>query len=222
MVALCGNCHPMVAKWQINRQHEIKANPINISNGLFSGALEYDKKDLLFKVGGNWYDNTPIILQFYDKPIISCYIADGQAKISLDLLDKRGDSLLTVKENNVTFRVNDMWDFEYAHNIAVAKYGFRDIALRIDFRRPESVIEGKLWLGENQILLGSNQTNLPGASSVRGGRTSNCNVGIQIGDANASPWQSRPKPETLRTEPKRNSPCPCGSGRHYKHCHGVY
>ena len=33
----------------------------------------------------------------------------------------------------------------------------------------------------------------------------------------------RAKPETfIRTEKKvgRNDPCPCGSGKKYKHCHG--
>ena len=32
----------------------------------------------------------------------------------------------------------------------------------------------------------------------------------------------RPKPQPVRTEKKigRNEPCPCGSGKKYKNCHG--
>jgi uncharacterized protein len=32
-----------------------------------------------------------------------------------------------------------------------------------------------------------------------------------------------PKPETRRVEPTpgRNDPCPCGSGKKYKKCHGA-
>jgi uncharacterized protein len=36
-------------------------------------------------------------------------------------------------------------------------------------------------------------------------------------------WMDRaPKPETRRVEatPGRNDPCPCGSGKKYKKCHG--
>ena len=153
MVALCGNCHPALSKLGRDRQYEIKRDPYNVRANLFRGALEYDKRDLIFKVGGNWYENTPVILQFRDLPIISCLLDEGQAKVSLNLLDKNGKIILAVKENNVVFRVDDLWDFEYAHNLAVARYGPRDIALRMDFRKPDAVIEGKIWLGDKQVRL---------------------------------------------------------------------
>jgi len=41
--------------------------------------------------------------------------------------------------------------------------------------------------------------------------------------AAASAGRGRSKPETIRrAEPKvkRNAPCPCGSGKKYKQCHG--
>ena len=145
------------------------------------GALEYDKRDLVFKVGGNWYENTPIILQFRDLPIISCLLDEGQAKVSLNLLDKNGNIILAVKENDVTFRVDDLWDFEYAHNFALARYGPRDIALRMDFRKSDAVIEGKIWLGDKQVKLGPNETELPGQNLFKGNRVSDCGVGIVIG-----------------------------------------
>ncbi len=189
MIALCGNCHPAVAKWQRDRQYELKAKPKNIQNGKFLGALEFDKRDLIFKVGGSWYDETPVILQFFNKPIIACTIADGQALVSLELLDQMGRTLIKVVENQVSFRVDDLWDFEYAHNIAIARYGRRDVALRLDFRAAEAVIEGKIWLGNTQIVLGKEETTLPNANVLRGGRISQCGVGVQIGDPNQNPWR---------------------------------
>ena len=41
----------------------------------------------------------------------------------------------------------------------------------------------------------------------------------------ASPMRAASRPEAatvVRSQPKvgRNDPCPCGSGRKYKHCHG--
>ena len=144
MVALCGNCHPAVAKLQPDRQYDIKHNAHNVRKGVLRGALEFDKRDLIFKVGGNWYENTPVILKFLHVPIISCSLEGAQAKVSLNLLGPSGQRLLSVKDNDVTFRIDDLWDFEYAHNFAVARYGPRDIALRMDFRNPEAIIEGKI------------------------------------------------------------------------------
>ena len=188
-MALCGNCHPPVAKLGRDLQYEIKHNPHNCGKNLFRGALEFDKRDLIFKVGGNWYENTPTVLQFYDLPIISCSLKEGQAKVSLNLLGTDGLPVLTVLENDVSFRVTDVWDFEYAHNFAVVRHGPRDIALRMDFRNAEASIEGKIWLGNRQVRLGPNETTLP--SVFRGCRFRNGRVGIQIG-THCDPASLRP------------------------------
>jgi hypothetical protein len=86
-----------------------------------------------------------------------------------------------VINNEVVFRLDDVWDFEYAHNHAVARYGPRDIALRMDFRGYEAKIEGKIWLGQHQITLSPEIMTLP-----RGNRMIGCQfsapVGIQIGE----------------------------------------
>ena len=102
--------------------------------------------------------------------------------MSLNLLGKNGKIVLAVKENDVIFRVDDLWDFEYAHNFAVARYGSHNIALRMDFRKPDAVIEGKIWLGDKQVKLGPNETILPGRSSIKGCKFSSVGVGIQIDD----------------------------------------
>jgi preprotein translocase subunit SecA len=39
---------------------------------------------------------------------------------------------------------------------------------------------------------------------------------IESGSAGAEP----PKPKTAEKKPGRNDPCPCGSGKKYKFCHG--
>jgi hypothetical protein len=180
MVALCGNCHPAVEKLGRDRQHEIKHNPHNVQRNLFKGALEFDKRDLIFKVGGNWYVNTPTILQYDSLPIISCSLKEGQAKVSLNLLGADGSPMLTVYENDVCFRVSNLWDFEYAHNYAIVRHGPRDIALRMDFRNAEATIEGRIWLGGSRAVLGRDEMAIPGYGAFRGCSTSNCPVGIQI------------------------------------------
>src|SRR5436190_21140946 len=39
--------------------------------------------------------------------------------------------------------------------------------------------------------------------------------------AMSSSFDERPKIDDPVTVPRRNDPCPCGSGRRYKHCHGA-
>jgi hypothetical protein len=192
MVALCGNCHPAVATFARDRQYDIKADPHNKRTGVMSGALEYDKRDLVFKVGGVFYENAKTVLRYCNLPIIACRLDDGQAKVSLNLLSQWGHPLLTVIDNEVAFRVDDLWDFEYTHGWAVARNGPGDIALRMDFTGAEATIEGKLWLGpDQQIKLGPTQTILPGNNTFTGGRFSGVAVGIQIGDEKRSPPQWR-------------------------------
>lgn len=179
MVALCGNCHPMLAKQGRDRQYAIKRNPYNKKRGIFEGALQYDKRDLCFKVGGSWYENTPIIFQVKNRPIISCSVKGGQACVSVDFFDQNSNIVFSIVDNNFVFRVDDVWDFSYSHNYAAVKSGPRDVALAMDFRDAEATIVGKFWVGKRQVFLGKEETNI-GGSILKGARIIGCGVGINI------------------------------------------
>jgi preprotein translocase subunit SecA len=45
--------------------------------------------------------------------------------------------------------------------------------------------------------------------------------GVVNGDAGASGEAAKPKPIRVEDKPGRNDPCPCGSGKKYKNCHGL-
>ncbi len=185
MVALCGNCHPPVEKMGRDRQYAIKANPKNVREGVMRGALDFDKRDLTFVVGGNLFTNTPIILRYRQTPIISCTVQDGQAKVSMNLLGPDGQTMLAIVDNDVTFRIDDLWDFEYKHNLATARYGPRDIAPRIDLREQASKIEGKVWLGGHQVALSPSQATLPRKNRIIGCQFGGLAVGIQVGEGSS-------------------------------------
>ena len=184
MVALCGNCHPSVSILGNDRQYAIKANPFNIAEGRFQGALAYDKRDLTFKVGGNWYADTPIILRLCNTPLISCRLKNGQAMISLMMLDEECHQTLAIQDNEIIFRTDDMWDFKYSHNLITAHSAPRDVQLKIDLRGEEAIIEGKLQIGKAKIELSANETVLPGYNSMKGCHIHGCSVAIQLGDEN--------------------------------------
>jgi len=180
MVCLCRNCHSALGKKGRDLQYKIKENPYNIKKGIMNGALDYDKRDLVFKVGGIQFINTPTILQFRDIPIISCVLKEGQVKVSLNLLDQNGVIIFSVKENDIIFRTDDIWDFKYAHNLVVVRRRLGEIALRMDFRKSEAFIHGHLWIANQKLKLYPKKIILPGNNIIRGGVMSSNKVGICI------------------------------------------
>ena len=214
MVALCGNCHSALAKLGTDIQYKIKREPYNIKTGTVNGALCYDKRDLEFVVGGNQFINVSHILKFHNIPIISCRIEDSQARVSINIFDKYGNRQLSVDDNNIVFRVHDFWDFEYRHNLAIARYGAGDIAIKMDFRKPEATIEAHLWLGGRPLYVGKEKLIYSG-SEVGGNTTVGGFVGIQLGNPAVSPKNY------VKETTKRLADCPCGSGKRFKACHGA-
>jgi hypothetical protein len=156
-----------------------------VRDGVVRGALDFDKRDLTFAVGGNLFTNTPVILRYRQTPIISCIVQDGQAKVSLNLLGPEGQTMLSIVDNDVTFRIDDLWDFEFKHNVVTARYGPRDIALHIDLREQAAKIEGKVWLGSHQVTLSPSRTTLPRQSRVIGCQFGSLAVGIQVGEGHS-------------------------------------
>jgi hypothetical protein len=179
MVAVCPNCHAFLETQGADRQREIKANPANIRNGAFRAMLQYDKRNLVFRVGGNWYEDTPTILEYRDLPLIACRIDDNQALVSIVLLDRAGREVMRVEDNEVVFRVDALWDFECRHNVAIARSNPRDIALKMDFSKPDATIEGQLWAGGTPVRLGPEHTTV-GGDTLKGCRIARCKVGIHI------------------------------------------
>ncbi|MBT6439207.1 MAG: hypothetical protein HOK72_05825 [Flavobacteriales bacterium] len=79
-------------------------------------------------------------------------------------------------------------------------------------RNPNLVKEAPKQQRNNLDNVQTSKTEVPqysGGSSAQGG-------------AHAKPKQEAPKAQPVRVEKKvgRNEPCPCGSGKKFKHCHG--
>jgi hypothetical protein len=186
MIAVCGNCHAFLETQGRDRQYAIKHDPKNQSQGEFRGLLQYDKRDLVFRVGGNWYENTPVILQFFDTPLISCRLQDDQALVSMNVFNSLGRLVLGIEDSEVRFRLGDFWDFECRKNVAIVRSGPRDVALKLDFSQQDATVEGKLWAGGKLLTFGREQTNI-GGLSMTNNRIRNCGTGIQIGHRKNEP-----------------------------------
>lgn len=181
MIAVCATCHGVLEVHGRDRQYRLKENPANFVNGEHKGKLEYDQRDLVFKIGGNWYENVPTILRFKQTPLVSCRLADDQALVSIRLFNRSGRLVMRVVDNEVTFRMGAVWDYECKRRVAIVRSGPRDIALKMDFSGRHAVIEGKLWAGGELLRLGADDTNI-GGLQLSGSTISDCNVGIQVGE----------------------------------------
>ncbi|MFP4153946.1 MAG: SEC-C metal-binding domain-containing protein, partial [Alkalispirochaeta sp.] len=95
--------------------------------------------------------------------------------------------------------------------IKIARMLFGIKAQGMEERRPASVVQGTAQ-HRDVNLFGA------GAAAAGGGAPSEAAARAGAGSAGSRPQQT----QVRRTYPKvgRNDPCPCGSGKKYKHCHG--
>ncbi|MFW6227902.1 MAG: preprotein translocase subunit SecA [Alkalispirochaeta sp.] len=95
--------------------------------------------------------------------------------------------------------------------IKIARMLFGIKAQGMEERRPASVVQGTAQ-HRDVNLFGA------GAAAGGGGAPSEAAARAGAGSAGSRPQQT----QVRRTYPKvgRNDPCPCGSGKKYKHCHG--
>jgi preprotein translocase subunit SecA len=52
--------------------------------------------------------------------------------------------------------------------------------------------------------------------------TANAGTNVQLARARKAPASPNPNDPSTWGKVQRNAPCPCGSGKKYKHCHGAY
>ncbi len=100
---------------------------------------------------------------------------------------------------------------------------FKKLAIEIDKDITSFVFKGNIPIRSADEVREARAPQRSDTSRLREGRDSIPELGIG-GDGNGNPQQPRQerKPEPVRVEKKtgRNEPCPCGSGKKFKHCHG--
>lgn len=181
---------------------------------------------------------------------IALPITDGsnrQLQISANLqdaVDTEGKSIISDIEKAVSLAlIDDNWkehlrsmdelkesvqaaSFEQKDPLVVYKMEayelFEQLIYKINFDVTSFLSKGKLLINEPEEVreARTQRTDMSKVSANRGGGTGGDGSAAR---AAAEAVSERPKQETVRRhEPKigRNDPCPCGSGKKYKHCHG--
>ena len=177
---------------------------------------------------------------------IAIPFTDGRPKplsISADLkeaVDSNGETIMTDIEKAVTLAlIDDSWkehlrsmdelkdsvqsaSFEQKDPLVIYKMEAYELFERLVYKINEEVtsylLNGKLTVAGDQLQEAKEQRT--DFSRIREQKDPEAE---QAKRAAASAGQGQQKVETIvRTEKKvgRNDPCPCGSGKKYKHCHG--
>ncbi len=151
---------------------------------------------------------------------------DIEKAVSLALIDRKW--MQHLRQMDELKDATQAASFEQKDPLVVYKMEAFEVFQRFIFDINERVTTylstGTLYLGEGETLKEAKQrraTNAKGrASKADGGSTAQQNA---VARAAAAVSQDRAKPETFKRTAKkvgRNDPCPCGSGKKYKQCHG--
>jgi preprotein translocase subunit SecA len=156
-----------------------------------------------------------------------------------------GEELIRALERNVTLGIiDDQWKdhlrsmdelrtsvqsavYEQKDPLLIYKFEsfelFKAMVQRVNFEIASFLAKCNLAIGEQEVRT----TQAPRKDDLSNLQTSRTDVPQYSNPGNsrnqqAPPASGQPKPQPVRTEDKigRNDPCPCGSGKKYKQCHG--
>ena len=237
MVALCAEHHKKADNGAYTNEQLSRFKQAKVDSALIRGQFDWRRNKLLAVVGGNFYYETPRVL-----------VIDGHDVVSLTR-DEEGYLLLSVQMLSLSTEVrlemtDNCWEnignpidlvsppsgkdlrvrYENGDSLGIHFYVIEDGAKFQDkFKRPPyaelafplTVAEVNCEVGGTDIKLSPTGTTI-GTNQFIGNFMAYCGAGmhVQLGLKWRQNWCLLPVPKS------RLSPCPCGSERRYKHCHG--
>jgi preprotein translocase subunit SecA len=160
-------------------------------------------------------------------------------------IETDGEELIRALERNVTLGIiDDQWKdhlramdelrtsvqsavYEQKDPLLIYKFEsfelFKAMVQKVNFEIASFLAKCTLAIGEQEVRT----TQAPRKDDLSNLQTSRTDVPQysnpgNSGNQQGQPVPGQPKPQPVRTEDKigRNDPCPCGSGKKYKQCHG--
>ena len=237
MVALCAEHHKKADNGAYTNEQltDLKRNPYK--SNLVAGRFDWRRNKILAVVGGNFYYENPRILVIDGQDVVAVRRdEDGYLLLSVGMLSLTREERVILRDNcwenigkptdlisppngrklSIRYENGDQLSVEFLEITEASafenKYN-RDLRDELEF--PLTVVEINCRIGGTDLVLS------PSATSIRGTVYTGCfiannpvGLSINIGMKWRQNW-------CLIQEPtSRLSPCPCGSGTRYKHCHG--
>lgn len=238
MVALCAEHHKKADYGSYTNEQLLKFKQTKTDSALVRGQFDWRRNKLLAVVGGNYYYETPRILVIDNHEVVSLTRDDdGYLLLNIEMLSLSNEVRLKMVENcweNIGEPVEMVCPpsgkdlrvlYKNGDSLAIHFYVVADhAAFQEKFKRsPYEVLEFPLTVAEVNCEVGGTDIKLtPTGTTIRtnqfiGNFMAFCGCGMQfeLGFKWRQNWC------LISTPNSRLSTCPCGSGRRYKHCHGV-
>jgi len=151
MVAVCPNHHTAFSFMPEKAQREAKRNPHNIKTNSVQGQMVVKDKKIDILVGSNRFtDNSPRIV-IDNEFLLTCKVHKHQVLFTITIKDEEGNLVFRMKDNEIFFRPDNVWDFQGSHNHVTIRSAPRNITLEIDFRKTPAILRGKFWVNKKSI-----------------------------------------------------------------------
>lgn len=238
MVALCAEHHKKADNGAYTNEQLSKFKSAKVDPALVRGRFDWRRNKLLAVVGGNFYYETPRVLVIDGHDVVSLTRdEDGYLLLSVQMLSLSTEVRLEMSENcweNIGNPVDLVSPpsgkdlrVRYANGDSLAVHFYvigdgaefqekfkRDPYTELEF--PLTVAEVNCEVGGTDIKLSPTGTTI-GTNQFIGNFMAYSGTGmyVELGLKWRQNWCLLPTPKS------RLSPCPCGSGLRYKHCHGV-
>lgn len=237
MIALCVQHHKNADNGAYTKEQLIDFKKNKVDSERVRGNFEWRRNKLLVMVGGNFYYEVlrPLVIDNHNV-ISTSRDEDGYLMLSIKMLSKsKGERLVmsdnfwdnighptdfrcppSGKEIEITYDNNDYLSIEFYEITSGVEFRERFNTAPPDYIEfPITISEINLKIPDADIILspgGSNiATNVFKGNFFYGGL-----IGMSICTKNEwlQNWDLVPNPGS------RVAPCPCGSGKRYKKCHG--
>jgi SEC-C motif len=237
MVALCAEHHKKADNCSYTNQQLSAFKRNKVDPALVRGRFDWRRNKLLAVVGGNYYYETPRVLVIDGHEVVSLTRdEDGYLLLNVQMLSLSTDVRARLVENcweNIGNPVDlisppsgEDLSIRYANGDSLGIHFYVlengaefqnkfEIAAFDKLEFPLTVAEVNCEIGGTDIKLSPIGTTIR-TNQFTGCFMAHCGAGLvaNLGMKWRQNWSLIPTPES------RLSPCPCGSGRRYKHCHG--
>lgn len=243
MTFLCIRCHGKVTRGQFSKESVKNAmmDPAALKAGFSFEALDVGPTAPTIHIGPMSVKDCDSIILVNSRPVLWVRPPEesgGPVRIGAEMRNGQGELIFSIIDNEWRAR-NQNWDVEVIGKTTTIRNGPGEIALIVRTEPPGDLyvdrldmsIEGyRFWIESGDLYIRSpnggtqcaQELNFIGCTAAIEANSDSLVFGVGGGSVMLSMEGKGRTTRVLDTSRRRNSECPCGSGKRYKHCCGAY
>lgn len=232
IMLLCGGCHDRVTRGLLSKQSvsQMAENPKCRENGFSFGPFDIGLVPPEIVLGSLLAQNVRALIEINGDELLSIFPpreAGQPFLINAWLCDEEGNEILRIVDNEWRTSVEN-WDVSVIGQRITIRNAPREISLVLRSDPPNRLVVERMHMLHKGARVtcaenGNVKIATSGGTEISAQHCSfdGCDTAIRVeGEAIAIGCGPRKKIPIHSEKIGRNSPCTCGSGRKYKHCHG--